>query len=43
MNKEKLIDELLELHCQGCEGDNYGCVGCCIRDDIKEIVLKALN
>lgn len=31
---EELSDKLLDIHCKHCDGESYGCVGCCIRSTI---------
>lgn len=38
MDIDKIVDKLLELHCNGCDGENYGCSGCSRREEILTIL-----
>lgn len=40
---DKLVDDLLELHCKDCDGCYYGCTGCTKMKDIEEIIKKYEN
>ena len=46
-NKEKTLKkltyELLDMHCKQCDGESYGCVGCCIESEIMDMLNKNLN
>lgn len=35
---QKLIDDLMELHCYECEGSRYGCTGCEMREEVTKLV-----
>jgi len=39
-NIEKLIQELLAIICQDCDGENYGCRGCRRQEEIATILNK---
>lgn len=35
-----LIDELVKLHCDNCDGENYGCRGCTVYEVVEETLKK---
>lgn len=40
---QKIADDLMVLHCQGCEGSHFGCSGCSMERDTIEILKKHIK
>jgi hypothetical protein len=40
---QKLADDLMVLHCQGCEGSHCGCSGCSMERETIEILKKHIK
>lgn len=36
--KDKLLEELLKLHCVNCHGQAFGCKGCTKKEEINSIL-----